>query len=106
MNRRVQIRPKAADDFHEIITYLRARSPAAATRFVNAAHAALERLADMPRLGTLRRSRNPRLAGLRSYPIRGFRNYLAFYRPTQNGIEVLRVYHAARNIDPLLKDER
>ena len=105
MTRRIQIRPKAADDFHEVITYLRAHSPAAAIRFVNAAHATLERLAGMPRIGTLRPSGNPRLAGLRSHPIRGFRNYLAFYLPTPSGIEILRVYHAARNIDHLLEDE-
>jgi toxin ParE1/3/4 len=44
-------------------------------------------------------SPDPRLAGVRVYPLpRRFRNYLVFYRPIAGGIEVLTVLHGARDL--------
>jgi toxin ParE1/3/4 len=37
--------------------------------------------------------------------VRRFRNYLIFYRPTDGGIEVIRVLHAARDISSILAEE-
>jgi toxin ParE1/3/4 len=38
--------------------------------------------------------------------LRGFvvGRYLIFYRPIEDGIEVVRVFHGARNVEALLKD--
>ena len=35
----------------------------------------------------------------------GFENYLIFYRPDQEGIEVVRFVHGARDIPSLLEHE-
>ena len=48
-------------------------------------------------------TRDPRLAGLRRFPVSGFGNYLIFYRQIDGGIEVLAVVHGARDIPSLLK---
>ena len=59
----------------------------------------------MPQIGARRELRNPRLEGLRMWPIRGFENYLVFYRPIEEGIEVTRVLHGARDIRVILADD-
>ena len=34
-------------------------------------------------------------------PVKGFDRHLVFYRPTGAGIEIIRVYHAARDVDQI-----
>jgi toxin ParE1/3/4 len=54
-------------------------------------------LAGQPLLGRLR----PELApNLRNFPVG---NHVIFYRPIDNGIEVARVLHGARDIDALFR---
>ena len=48
---------------------------------------------------------DPRLTGLRCSRIKRFRNHLIFYLPIENGIEVIRVIHAARDIPVALTDD-
>ena len=55
----------------------------------------------MPELGTLCRFKSPEAAGVRVWSIKGFENYVIFYRPTGAGIDVVRVIHAARDIEAL-----
>src|SRR5688500_2954342 len=71
----------------------------AAKRFVAAAQKACHKLADMPGLGTERDFGNPKLAGIRSWPITGFENFLIFYVPTKSGINIVRVLHGAQDLD-------
>ena len=59
----------------------------------------LKQLAEMPGMGPSRTFINPRLAGVRSWPVSGFENYLMFYRPTEHTLEFLRLIHGARDID-------
>lgn len=84
-------------------THLGETDRAVAERFLVAAHGAFEFLAQVPGDGAPREVRNPRLVGLRASPIRGFRNYLVFYRQTRTGIRIIRVLHEARNIDAILR---
>jgi toxin ParE1/3/4 len=76
-----------------------------ALRFYDSAAATFEKLARMPGVGERRESANPRLAGLRVWRVEGFPNHLIFYRPIDGGIEVIRVLHAARDIDRVLESE-
>ena len=64
------------------------------------------RLAANPGLGRLRKFRNPRLKGVRSWLVSGFDNYLIFYRAVPGGIEVLHVYHGARDIEALFGEKQ
>ena len=59
----------------------------------------------MPGVGGLWESDNPGLAGIRVSRIRRFKNYLIFYRVLDDGIEVVRVLHGARDIERFLARE-
>jgi toxin ParE1/3/4 len=85
--------------------YINAGSLDSGRRFRVQAEATLRRLARMPGIGTHYDQEDTRLAGLRFFPISRFKNYLVFYRPTKNGIEVLRVLQGARDIHRILTEE-
>ena len=89
---------RASQDLLEIFVYLGQNSLTAADRFFESAEKTLVNLAAMPFLGSPWDSDNPDYATLRYFPVRRFRKYLLFYRPIDNGIEVIRVLHASRDI--------
>lgn len=95
--------PQARADLSEIASYLAQDSLSAALRFLEAAETTFADLASSPELGTLDEFRSPRLAGVRRWRIRGFNSYLVFYRALDQGIEVIRVFHGARDIEALFK---
>ncbi len=98
-------RPRAEQDLVDHFVYIGLRNPTAAERFLEAAAEAFALLAQFPLLGRVWLSPSPRLTGVRSWTIPKFRNYRVFYRPIENGIEVLHVFHARRNIRKLLEEE-
>ncbi len=61
-------------------------------------------LLEHPELGPLRAFDRRDLSGLRSLPVHGFEKHLVFYRPTKEGIEVVRVLHGARDLGTILDD--
>ena len=77
-----------------------------ALRFYDAAAATFQNLARMPTMGERRESTNRLLDGLRIWRIEGFPNHLIFYRPIDGGIEIIRVLHAARDLDAQLNWKR
>jgi toxin ParE1/3/4 len=84
-----------------IWSFIARDDPEAATRVIEAAEGTLATLAANPGLGRLRKFRNPRLSGIRSWHIAGFDNYLVFYRKIPTGIQVLHVYHGARDLESM-----
>src|SRR5437870_4016309 len=96
---------KAQRDLLEHFTYIGRDSVTAAGRFLKAAEKAMENLARMPEMGSVWDTTNPASAGLRVWPVRKFENYLIFYRPVAEGIEIIRVLHGARDIDTVLGRE-
>jgi toxin ParE1/3/4 len=71
-------------------------------RFLAALEATYERAAGMPGIGAGIEGLPARLAGTRCLSVDGFPNHLVFYRETPEGIEVLRILHAARNLTTAL----
>jgi toxin ParE1/3/4 len=100
---RLILRPPAVRDMEECAVYLASKNPAAADRFLDSCMSDFARLSEMPGMGAPRSFRNPKTSGIRSWPLTGFRNYLVFYRPIEDGIEVLRVLHGARDIDAIFE---
>lgn len=94
----LSVHPRARADLDNIADFIATGSIDAALRFYDAARRAFRLLADMPGLGTGRPSQNPSLRDLRTWPIKGFRNYLVCYLRLADGIEVLRVLHGARDL--------
>jgi len=93
------------DELWAIWEHIADDNPDAATQVVEAACETCKALAANPGLGRLRKFRNPRLKGVRSWRVSGFDNYLIFYRAIPDGIEVLHVYHGARDIEALFDEK-
>jgi toxin ParE1/3/4 len=105
MPRFLDLHRVAQRDLEECAAYIRRNNARSALRFLRAAQRTMDRLLAMPGMGSLYESDEPELAGLRFFPVFRFRSYFIFYRPTSNGIEVLRVLHGARDIESLLRGE-
>lgn len=101
----VFIRPRARQDLVEQALYIAEASPEAADRFVDAIENSLATLADMPEMGAPRDFNNVVLLGIRMWPVKGFEKHLIFYRPVEGGIEVIRVLHAARDLESLMNQD-
>jgi toxin ParE1/3/4 len=95
-------RPQTVQDLDEHAVFLQRDSAQVAIRFLDQAESTFQLLADMPGMGRLYESGNPRLVGLRCFHVSGFENHLIFYRPVEGGIEVVRVLHGARDIRSIL----
>ena len=99
-------RPRARLDLLEQFVYFGEQASVdLAERYFAAVHATCLQLVDHPRSGVMYDLGIARLKGLRQVPVKGFENYLLFYLPHQNGIDVIRVFHAARDIDNLFAQE-
>ncbi len=61
-------------------------------------------VAEMPRIGAVRNFRNPRLEGIRFWPIPDIEKYLIFYRVTGEEVQVLRVHHGAQDVASILEE--
>lgn len=96
--------PCIEDELWAIWEYIAADNPEAATRVIEAAHETFRELLRNPGLGRVRKFRNPRLRSIRSWHVSGFENYLVFYREQSGEIQVLHVYHGARDIEALFGD--
>jgi toxin ParE1/3/4 len=78
--------------------YIALDNPNAADDVIEAIHATMADLSKMPDLGRLRHFSQTRLVNLRSLSVKGYDNYLIFYSPIVDGIEVFHVLHGARDI--------
>ena len=87
--------PLARNDLNEIWEYIAQDNLDAAERLVERIEELCELLAQRPQLGRRREELAP---GLRSFPAE---SYFIFYQPIPDGIEVVRVLHASRDIDSL-----
>ena len=83
---------EAAKDLNDVHDYIGRDSPSAAGSFVQMIEERCNTLAENPSLGPSR----PEVGrDIRSFPAG---NYVIFYCPTEEGIDVVRVVHGARDI--------
>lgn len=87
----------ARSDLDEIWFYIAQDNINAADRFLRAIVSRFPKLAAMPQIGRAREELSPRL---RSFPVG---HYVIFYRPMDNGVEIARVLHGARDLPPLFE---
>jgi toxin ParE1/3/4 len=103
MTSQYRVLPAADRDLDDQADYLaREASLETALRFYDATHSTFEKIAQLPDIGEQRDSTNPRLAGLRLWRVEGFEKHLIFYRPSDDGVDIVRVLHGARDIDSTL----
>jgi len=102
MSRFIEQHDAALRDLGQLAEHIRRDNPRAALRFLKAAKSTFKQLAQMPGTGGPFETDNPELAGLRCFPISGFKRHLIFYRPVARGIEVIRVLHGSQDLDRIL----
>ena len=93
---RFKLTALARSDLREIRDFIAEDNPQAATRYMRILKEKCQRLADTPGLGVQREE----YCGLHRFPVG---DYLIFYRPTAEGIEVIRILHGARDIQRILQ---
>jgi toxin ParE1/3/4 len=101
---RIVERPKARQELEDIAVHIGTNRPSAARRFLAAAQKVYGTLAAMPEVGALWERENPRFAGVRHFPIPRYPNYVIFYRPLSGGVEILHIFHAARDLRTILEE--
>lgn len=94
---RLNVSPTARRDLHAVFDHIATDNPRAAATFVDRVEEACRRIADFPEMGTLREDLAP---SLRAFAVG---NYVVLYRPADQGIDVLRVVHGARDLPSVLE---
>lgn len=103
--RKVTLLPAAEDDVVEILSFIQRDSANAGSKFLTAVEDCFSDLSRSPELGFTREFQSSRLNGIRRWRIRGFENYLVFYRVLSQHIEIVRIMHGARDIEATFDDD-
>ncbi len=96
---RVIQRPQAIADILDTWDYIAEDSESSADRWVDQLDRKLQLLATQPKMG---RHRDELAPGLRSQP---FGRHVIFYMAIDDGIDVVRVLHSARDIVSVFADD-
>jgi toxin ParE1/3/4 len=91
-----RLSPQAKADIEAIGDYIAEHSPTNARRFIERLTQKFIALARSPMIGRARPELRP---DLRSFP---YGAYLILYRAMDDGVEIVRVVHGARNLDDLI----
>ena len=98
------VRPRARRDILSNADYLEEHSGTrTAQRFLAATQSTFESLARTPKAGAPCNFSAPALRQIRRWPVKGFENWLIFYLPRRNGVEIVHLIHGARDIEGLLE---
>ena len=87
---------QAEIDLLELWCSIAAHSITAADKFLDTINGKLQTLSTQPKMGRLREEFAP---SLRSFPVG---DYVIFYQPLEDGIEVTRVIHGSRDLKNFL----
>lgn len=80
-------------------------SLAVAQRFMAAVQSSITRICQRPGIGAPKAIDNPRLAGLRSWPVAGFTAFRIYYLVSGKSIRIIRILHGKRDVNPMLQNE-
>ncbi|HEY2881101.1 MAG TPA: type II toxin-antitoxin system RelE/ParE family toxin [Pirellulales bacterium] len=97
MSRRVERTPEAALDLRAIAGHIAQNNPSAAHQWLREMEALFSILATQPEMG--QRMQTQRFGVVRQIS-RG--NYVVYYRPHNDGVEILRIIHGARDHNQLV----
>lgn len=89
------ISPEAEQDLIDIWLYIAEDQPTNADHFLERVQEKAQKLAEFKELGIDRRELSP---DLKSFPID---RYVLYYRPNNQGIELVRVLHGSRDVNLL-----
>jgi toxin ParE1/3/4 len=92
---RVRLSLETSRDLEGIESYIFQDNPDAAARLIRLVRKKCELLSMQPGMG---RDRLDVSSGLRGFPVG---NYVIFYQTSNDGIEIIRVFHGSRDISEL-----
>jgi toxin ParE1/3/4 len=92
-------------DLIDIATYISRDNLDAGDRFLYAAEVTFQQIAKLPQIGKLSGFSHPKLAQIRQYPVKGFKNYLIYYQIQGEAIDVVHVLQGSRDIASILQQE-
>jgi len=101
MSRQVIVHGAARFDAIDIAYFIAEDSLESSVFISEALDGAFELLAEFPGVGVSRDYDNPKLRGMRMWPIPDFPNYLIFFQADNSELRVLRILHGARDIQSL-----
>jgi plasmid stabilization system protein ParE len=93
------------DILRQVAWYADQGLPHIARRFHTAVLGSIDAALAMPEAGPPRPSGNPRLAGLRAWPVKGFGEFWIYYLVRPERITVVRVLHSKRDIGAVLEGQ-
>jgi toxin ParE1/3/4 len=101
------VRPRADRDIDEIADYLTDEASLdVALEFLSATYATIGLLALQPNAGWSCKVQHSELVTARTFRVSApFEQYLVFYQPYSERIEILRVLHGSRDLDELFGSE-
>lgn len=106
MNLRILIHEDATLDLNEHCNCLAQSSQNSALQFFDAARQTFAALARMPGMGQRYESEEDDIIDIHKWAVKGFKQYLIFYRYDDELLEILRIVYATRDLSPLLRDLR
>jgi len=95
----------AEDDLTEIGNYFDECDDTLSARFYECFWKTVQTLVRSPYLGERCQFRKAKTKGMRIWQVSGFSNYLIFYRPQDERLEILRVLHGARDYASMFNGE-
>ncbi|WP_309736773.1 type II toxin-antitoxin system RelE/ParE family toxin [Chamaesiphon sp. OTE_75_metabat_556] len=103
MTRYILIHEDASLDLHEHFSYLSQNNRDSAFEFFDAARQTFAALARMPGVSQQYDSEED-IVNIRKWAVKGFKKYLIFYRYDDEKLEILRIIHATRDLELILRD--
>ena len=79
--------------------------PEIAQRFAHSVKASIQSLLASPQAGAPRKTGNPALSDLRTWPVHGFRYFRVFYLLRGDLLQVVRVLHTRRDTVVILEEQ-
>ncbi len=96
------ILPQADEDSDLFFLYIAKDNPAVAYRFLERIEDTHKLIASSPKLAPIFDTSNPKLSGMRWFPVKNFPKHLIFYIESETQITIVRVLHKAQNISKIL----
>jgi len=94
--------PKADEDSDLFFLYIAKDNPVAAYRFLEKIEDTYKLIANSPKLAPIFENTNPKLEGMRWFPVKDFPKHLIFYIESKTQITIVRVLHKAQDISSIL----
>jgi len=105
--RKLIVRSIVRTDILRYVRYLlEQETRTAAERFHDAVEAVLEQLLELPGMGTLQTFTHPKLGAIRAWQVPGFQYMYIYYQEVPDGIRVIRILDARRNLRRIFTSPR